>query len=511
MPRTIAEIPLYSVFAMEPNDYYVVYNNPTDHLPIKPLADRQRDDRLILSSGYVLIRPPDPTLPPRPDPNILDAHNVVIKREARVRVDGMLDFRSIYVDRQLIYRNWVRCHPIDPCNPDDPNRGPRYYERAFDIEKANWWHVVYPTMEKDVNDPETNMMGMVDQDHINEEAYKPRGLDISVPLSSDADESFPLDNEMRLATVGDISRIWTVGPRDFLYDPEDIDEPDAPGGIYDPCSLVPAGPNDVNGIYVGYNLNSRTAAEKLRLASTREEYEELVRIDLGDPHYRNLFQYITVFDPSLDGIDNDGDGLIDSDDNSGPEFKVPGRININTAPWYVIAQLPWMTGTTAQAIAAYRDKLDITNVDYSGDEDIGRYSEIRNEIASRFNQDDIREEYGFASIGELNFVIGASDDDYSMRRYGLDSTDIDGFPDLTTYEPDDDDDAVDDFEERDMIFCRISNLVTVRSDVFTAYILVRIGADGPQKRVIAILDRSDVYSGNGKVKVVALQPVPDPR
>ncbi|GAH63524.1 unnamed protein product, partial [marine sediment metagenome] len=61
------------------------------------------------------------------------------------------------------------------------------------------------------------------------------------------------------------------------------------------------------------------------------------------------------------------------------------------------------------------------------------------------------------------------------------------------------------------IFSRISNLVTVRSDVFTAYILVRIGTDGPQKRVIAILDRSDVYSGKDKVRLVALHYVPDPR
>ena len=49
-----------------------------------------------------------------------------------------------------------------------------------------------------------------------------------------------------------------------------------------------------------------------------------------------------------------------------------------------------------------------------------------------------------------------------------------------------------DFEERDVIFSRASNLATVRSDLFTAYILVRIGTDGPQKRVLAILDRSEV-------------------
>jgi hypothetical protein len=40
---------------------------------------------------------------------------------------------------------------------------------------------------------------------------------------------------------------------------------------------------------------------------------------------------------------------------------------------------------------------------------------------------------------------------------------------------------------------------------------VRIGADGPQKRVLAILDRSLVTSPGGKVRILALHPVPDPR
>jgi hypothetical protein len=73
------------------------------------------------------------------------------------------------------------------------------------------------------------------------------------------------------------------------------------------------------------------------------------------------------------------------------------------------------------------------------------------------------------------------------------------------------DGAISDFEERDVIFSRISNIVTVRSDVFSAYILVRIGADGPQKRVLAILDRSQVTSPGGKVRILALHTVPDPR
>jgi hypothetical protein len=97
-----------------------------------------------------------------------------------------------------------------------------------------------------------------------------------------------------------------------------------------------------------------------------------------------------------------------------------------------------------------------------------------------------------------------------MGRYAYDpahaSIDLDQFPDLTP-----NDGATDDFEERDVVFSRASNLATVRSDIFTAYILVRIGTDGPQKRAVAILDRSEVTSPADKVKVLALHPVPDPR
>lgn len=80
-----------------------------------------------------------------------------------------------------------------------------------------------------------------------------------------------------------------------------------------------------------------------------------------------------------------------------------------------------------------------------------------------------------------------------------------GLPDYSS------DNSTDNFEERNLLFHRISNLVTVRSDVFTAYILVRIGENGPQRRMIAIFDRSGIDSPSDKPKLVALHRVPDPR
>ncbi|MHC4125098.1 MAG: ComEA family DNA-binding protein, partial [Planctomycetota bacterium] len=281
---------------------------------------------------------------------------------------------------------------------------------------------------------------------------------------------------------------------------------DDPNSI--PREFVTVG--DISGILsIGHGrVPGGTIGQRLWLGN-----ESRVKLDYQNPYNKNIFQYLTVFDPTEDKIDNDGDGGEDDltyDDGDRSEWKIPGRININTAPWYVIAQLPWMSEEKAQAIVAYRDKLGKPLDYYSS-----RYNEIRSEIDGRFDEFDIREKPGFASIGELNFVIGDSNTvDYRIDEYGRDNEDIWGFPDLTPGGSSGDG-FVDDFEERDVIFSRISNLVTVRSDVFTAYILVRIGVDGPQKRVVAILDRSDVYpyggGAAGKVKIVALHPVADPR
>ncbi len=236
------------------------------------------------------------------------------------------------------------------------------------------------------------------------------------------------------------------------------------------------------------------------------------RIDLQDSRFANIFRYLTIFAPFNDGVDNDGNGSADEDE----ELAVAGRININTAPWFVIAQLPWVQDPSlpesnalqreaklrlARAIVAYRDGLNLP-IDYSGGRQTGMGS----------GAPAVREELGFANIAELINVTndydgsGGTYDLYSdIRKYSRDilgsSVPLDFTADLTE----------NDLEERDILFHRISNLVTVRSDVFTAYILVRIGQNGPQKRMIAVFDRSGVFSPADRPKLVVLHPVPDPR
>jgi hypothetical protein len=242
------------------------------------------------------------------------------------------------------------------------------------------------------------------------------------------------------------------------------------------------------------------------------ETEDQVRIDLRDPNFQRIFQYVSAFAEAFAHPDSQG------------RIKAKGRININTAPWYVIAQLPWVAqrrdipsnydaNALAQAIVAYRDKLDL-----------GGVSGLPNYLTGRQLETGLpylREEPGFNSIAELAMVVDKNINAitdipmnyYDMRYYvlgGRGNNPQMGFPDLTFNGRTGHDDAPGDMEKRYLIFSRISDLVTVRSDVFTAYILIRVGNNGPQKRVIAILDRSDVAAG-GKVKVIAVHPVPDPR
>jgi hypothetical protein len=204
-----------------------------------------------------------------------------------------------------------------------------------------------------------------------------------------------------------------------------------------------------------------------------------VMVDLQNPIYAELFNYLTVINPDRYQGAADPNQQTVFDPNRPAETRVMGRININTAPSFVLAQLPWMRYSAAgstDALALQRARA----------------------IVARRNGG-----VPYKSIGELMQV-------QEMRSLGSDGAadlyaDPTRGPDLTR------DNALDDFEERDLLFTRISNLVTVRSDAFTAYILVRIGTNGPQRRVVAVLDRSRVNHLGDRVRIVAEQLVPDPR
>ncbi|HEV56914.1 MAG TPA: hypothetical protein ENN87_05390, partial [Phycisphaerales bacterium] len=169
---------------------------------------------------------------------------------------------------------------------------------------------------------------------------------------------------------------------------------------------------------------------------------------------------------------------------SRPEGRLPGRININTATKEVIrAAIP------------------------RNDEWVPDVNDLAQWIVER------RKSTPFKNLADLLDVEG-------FRR----------FMDPNNVGPSGADPAVeDDFEERDWILSRLSNIFTVRSDVFTAYIAVRVGApsrdsagtpadmrddiidNAAHRRVIAIFDRSRVADPADRPRLVALHPVPEAR
>ncbi|MBT4359800.1 MAG: hypothetical protein HOD11_02400, partial [Candidatus Marinimicrobia bacterium] len=173
--------------------------------------------------------------------------------------------------------------------------------------------------------------------------------------------------------------------------------------------------------------------------------------------YPNLLDYITITDPSMDNIDNDGDGAIDtydtdgdgdidvndtgdtsfqSGDFDGPEYRISGLINVNTAPTEVLASLPnGSGGTLGSTIAA---SISGGSKPYS-------------------------------SIGDfIDKVDGAN-----------------GITDAS---------ATNKWDEEKRLRA-ISNLITTRSNVFTVYVTAQVIADTistvyAEKRILAIVDRS---------------------
>ncbi len=148
----------------------------------------------------------------------------------------------------------------------------------------------------------------------------------------------------------------------------------------------------------------------------------------------DLLQYITITDPSMDGIDNDGDGATDSADTGtqtadidGKEYRIPGLINVNTADAEVLESLPGISNSLA--------------------------NNIFNSPSKPFkNIGDL-----VANVSQFTDVLPKWNEEKSVRS--------------------------------------ISNLITTRSNVFTVYVTAQVTDNAgssvfAEKRIMAIVDRS---------------------
>ena len=177
---------------------------------------------------------------------------------------------------------------------------------------------------------------------------------------------------------------------------------------------------------------------------------------------------------------------------------VNGLVNINTAPWKVLAQVPMLRADwsrnppdrsanerLAQAIVRFRDvTADGTNPPGNGP---------------------------FKTLFDLLLVPEVLGQVNAILTGGADPDDVDG--DITPLNSSNalTDGVRGDFEEQFLIITRISNLVTTRSDTFTAYLLIQgwrnAGSSAAelvaQRRLGIVIDRTGVTADRRDVKVTA--------
>ncbi|HZN68729.1 MAG TPA: hypothetical protein VFB66_25850, partial [Tepidisphaeraceae bacterium] len=220
-------------------------------------------------------------------------------------------------------------------------------------------------------------------------------------------------------------------------------------------------------------------------------------------------------DPPPQAVSNSGGTANDLAEKPHP---VEGRININTAPWKVLASLPLVLDPATGRVDVARTEELAKTIVYFRDVNGAAPGWP---VGSGFAPQQV-----FGSVMDLNDVVDLRPPElrredlfpsapgriYSFRNgYGsFDPSGHDGGPgpatpagDLSPYRPGDattTDGVRGDFEEQFLTLTRISNLVTTRSDSFTCYIYV-VGvqyAGTPdarikvQRRVGLIIDRSTV-------------------
>ena len=354
--------------------------------------------------------------------------------------------------------------------------------------------------------------------------------------------------ERRLISVGELSRIFCVGP-----------EVDAVGAgkpldvvINDKLKKPVSAANYVTNLGVGRldSLAFRDAA-----VAANPAYPDVSMLALaGD--------YFTVNSPLKDLVDNDGDGYFDylhpsdmtpqmlpTDANYQNQLArwnrdtvVYGKINVNTATLAALTALPTLgpnansRAQIAAEIIAYRDRLAgnifIPNsagaAMYNDDFSLSRQPRMTEIGIPVALAGQLRNDTGFAATGEvaiplrrmINLPADANTKLLLDRFAAPGSTTLsDYLPNGLTYcigpqtntagEPTDDDLGMmgnrpmpqNDLAKWDLRYAYVSNLVTVNSDVFCAFIRVQLGDDKfpkSKRNYVAVFDRSNCVTATDR-------------
>ena len=278
-------------------------------------------------------------------------------------------------------------------------------------------------------------------------------------------------------------------------------------------SQVPSSANSRSATVIYNQLDLKAKFDLFRPFIPAREYDpDTSAGGVVDAKCLHMLDMFTVWDPSNDGFDNDGDGAIDDDDTGcqpgdkgGPEVRVFGLLDINGIPWATLeaafpdnARVRGSSGINlmfAYQFQLRRFKQRFTTPTQGGGSDgIGDFETIgdflRADSISRCPGESLSGQYEYRSAPSFQRL---------NERGGCGSGDDDG------------DDIYDERDERDMTFGWISNFFTTRNNVFSVTAISQLcsppvykrGTNGPlpfksyrssiqyaKKQAVGILDRS---------------------
>ena len=242
-----------------------------------------------------------------------------------------------------------------------------------------------------------------------------------------------------------------------------------------------------------------------------------------DPANLHILDIFTLWDPSNDGIDNDGDGAVDDDDTGrqagdkcGPEIRVFGKMDLNMIPAAVMA-MPWPDnkGVRDGGRVTFPVNYVTSTARTSHRSGYNFYCGPMETIGDLLRADHVSPYPGSYLCGEIwyggdNWRDGVS----PMTEFGITRLRYDEPTRLPIGGDDDGDGIYDERDERDMVFTWVANYFTTRANVFEVDINARIcepyfhpGRKLPfrsyrskreyaRKQLLGILDRSTVLRVN---------------
>ena len=209
--------------------------------------------------------------------------------------------------------------------------------------------------------------------------------------------------------------------------------------------------------------------------------------DVTAPH--KLLTYLTTLSPAEDGVNNDGAGGIDdaAADGAPSEMFLHGTININTAPTELLERVLPLPNLSELERGAIADLI----VNYRANATGARPNLHR----AAFQ--------GFFSTSELLHL------DLGGSQFGVDNQDNPTINGTAVDFHHSGDGVYDDREERTLLARWLGQIGAVRSDVFTAYVLVRgyrgnSTAPESEQRVVVLIDRSRMMQQGDRPRITWL-------